>query len=96
MMKRDAVVEMVECEKCGETAGRILTANICRVSYPDGTTDRFKMAKEKRALDKLKRAAKKSQNSDEVARINTELGNVREVSKRDRQAANICKVSEKE
>lgn len=96
MMKRDAVVEIVPCISCGEPAGRILVAQIARVSYPDGTTDRFKMAKEKRALDKLKRAARKSGNADEMTKISAELATVKETSKRDRQAVNICKVSEKE
>lgn len=91
MVDRNDVPDAVPCA-CGSTANRQLTANITRVSYVDGN-DRFRYAKEKRALDKMKRAARKAGQQDEVARISQEISNVQSVSKRDRRAENICKVS---
>ena len=98
LMKRDVVVDIIECKTpdCDGLAGRILSANICRVSYPDGTTDRWKYVKEKRALDKIKRLAKRSGDTAEVGRIVSEQGTILEHSKTDKQAVNICKVELKE
>ena len=95
MFPRGAVPELVECT-CGQLKHKQYSANIARVSYPDGTTDRFKNAKEKRALDKLVRKAKKAGDKSEVLRLNNEIKTVKEISKRDHQAVNICKVSQKE
>ena len=97
-MKKDAIVEIVDCEglDCDGIAGRILVAQIARVSYPDGTTDRFAGAKRKRALDLAKRDARKAGNRDEMARIDSEIQVVKEHSRTERQAANICKVSQKD
>lgn len=95
MVERSNIPEIVECS-CGGSAGRILSANIARVSYPDGTTDRFKYIKEKRKLDKLERAAKRKGNREEQQRIAAEQTAVRQASAKDKQAANICKVSQRD
>lgn len=94
LVERSDVPEHIPCV-CGGSANRTLSANITRVSYVDGN-DRFKYAKEKRALDKLAREARKAGNKEEAARIKQEISVVRETSTRDRKSSNICKVEAKE
>jgi len=93
MSRRDEVAEITECEACGGVAERRISAQICRVSYPDGTNNRWQYAKERRNIQKAMRAARKAGQATEVARMKSELSDLSLASKGDRQAANICKVS---
>lgn len=94
LMERSDVKDIIECA-CGGRSSKQLTANITRVSYVDGN-DRWRYVKEKRALDKLAREARKSGDSDQAAYIRQEIDTVKQASKTDSKAANICKVSPKE
>ena len=95
MMKRSEVTEEIPCPDCDGIMSKLLVAQIARVSYPDGTTDRFSFAKQKRELDKMAKSAKRSGDLDSYARIKQENAEVRHASKSEKQAINICKVEEK-
>lgn len=91
MLDRDNTEEIQNCGSCGHEMERIMSASICRVSYPDGVVDRFKAVKEQRKLEKELRKAKKAGNKDEVARIKKESQEVRIQSAKNKQIENICK-----
>ena len=91
MLDRDNKEETQKCEVCSADMCKLMTANICKVSYPDGTTQRFKSVKEQRQLKLAARRAKQEGNKEEVARINREVKAVREGSHSDREVAPICK-----
>jgi len=81
------------CVDCGTTMDRLFNCTIARVSYPDGTTNRWASAKEKRSLEKEAKSLKNAGNLQEYARVKREVKEVVRASKGDRQAVNICKVS---
>lgn len=91
MLDRNNQDEPQVCDQCGEQMTRLISAQIASVSYPDGTTSRFKAVKEQRELQKAMRQAKKSQDQGEVQYIQRKISDVRSGSKSDSQKANICK-----
>ena len=97
MMKRDAIVDEMDCktELCIGIATKTVNINITSMSYIDGN-NRWANVKEQRKLKKMAREAKKSGNTDEAARLNNEIKVVREHSKRDKKVETPNKVSERE
>ena len=93
MLDRTEPQDRQECHDCSAVMDRLFNCTIARVSYPDGTTNRWSSAKEKRGLEKEARNLKKSGNLQEYARVKQEVKEVVRASKGDRQAVNICKVS---
>lgn len=94
MHRRSERPDELECKNCGNMAYRRMGGNICRVSYPDGTTDRFRGVKEQRKLLKAERVAKRARNSDELTRIAAEKRLI--ADKSPRQISNICKAEPNE
>ena len=75
LMKRTERVSELTCPECSGIMTKQFNINITAVSFIDGTK-RFEHVKQKRKLDKMKRAAKRAGNHDLVKQINEETRGV--------------------
>jgi len=94
LIKRADLLSHVRACDCGDNMVRSMSVSICSVSYPDGSTNRFSAAKEKRNLDRAIRKAKRTGDKESVSLMEAEKKVVIEASKQERQKINICKKEE--
>lgn len=93
MLDRTEDASTQPCELCKNPAQKMLTGNICRVSYPDGTNSRWQYVKETTKLKRELRKVKRAGNKDDAQRIRNEIKTVGQVASRDKYSGDICKVS---
>ena len=95
LMRRSERKDEITCTECSATMTVKFNLNLTAVSFIDGTK-RFEHVKEKRKLDKLKRAARLGRNTDEVGRLDREIKERVMAHKSDSKQETRVKISEKE
>jgi hypothetical protein len=94
MHPRNERPDKTNCPECDGTTYRLIGGNITRVSYPDGTTNRFAGVREQRKLLRAERKARKNRDYDELGRIGREKKHIAEKSPK--QVSNIIKAHDPE